>query len=324
MKCLAMLSGGLDSMLAIKVIQAQGVEVTGLCFVTPFFGPMAARKAARQLGITLVEHDFTDIYFEMMKAPRYGFGGNMNPCIDCHGLMMKTAHGLLEQHGASFIITGEVLGERPMSQNRSGLNAVLKLAADRDLILRPLSAKLLDPTKPEREGWVDRAKLLDLSGRGRKPQTELAKHYGITDYPQPAGGCLLTDVKFSQRLKELIAHEGLVRADIELLTMGRHFRLAQRTKLVIGRKQDENQRLLDAKLDSDIVLRPPLEVKGPIGLLRGPAGEDVRDLAAKLFSRYCDGEAGQSMKVNFYPAGQDRIEIGVNRPDDDEAAKWML
>jgi tRNA-uridine 2-sulfurtransferase len=324
MKCLAMLSGGLDSMLAIKVIHAQGIEVAGLCFVTPFFGPGAARKAAKQLGIPLIEHDFTDIYFEMMKAPRYGFGGNMNPCIDCHGLMMRTAHSLLEQHGASFIITGEVLGERPMSQTRSGLNAVLKLAADRDLVLRPLSAKLLEPTKPEREGWVDREKLLDLSGRGRKPQTELARQYGITEYPQPAGGCLLTDVKFSQRLKELIAHEGLVRADIELLAMGRHFRLAGRTKLVIGRKQDENQRLLDARIETDTVLRPPLDVKGPVGLLRGPADDEVRDLAAKLFSRYCDGEAGRAMKVNFYPPGQDRVEVSVTRPDDGEAAKWML
>ncbi len=324
MRCLALLSGGLDSILAVKVVQAQGVEVTGLCFVTPFFGPGAARKAAKQLGITLIEHDFTDAYFEMMKAPRYGFGGNMNPCIDCHGLMMKTAHGMLDRHGASFLITGEVLGERPMSQTRSGLNAVLKLAADRDLVLRPLSAKLLDPTKPEREGWVDREKLLGLSGRGRKPQEELARQYGIADYPQPAGGCLLTDVKFSRRLKDLLAHEGLVRHDIELLKLGRHFRLDRRTKLVVGRNQSENERLLAARLAGDIVLRPPLEVKGPVGLLRGPAGEQTRSLAAMIFSRYCDRAAGQQLAVNFsLPAGE-RAEIGAVKPDDDGIARWMI
>ncbi|MDI6739598.1 MAG: tRNA 4-thiouridine(8) synthase ThiI [Candidatus Edwardsbacteria bacterium] len=324
MKALALLSGGLDSMLAVKVIQEQGVEVIGLTFITPFFGPKNARKAAQTLGVKLVEHDFTDLYFEMLKKPRYGFGGNMNPCIDCHGLMLRTAHSHLEANGASFIITGEVLGERPMSQNRSGLNAVLKLAADRDLILRPLSAKLLDPTKPEREGWVDREKLLDLSGRGRKPQAELARHYGIKDYPQPAGGCLLTDVKFSQRLKELIAHEGLVRADIELLKIGRHFRLGDRTKLVIGRRHEENERLLEIKQAGDAVLRPPLDVKGPIGLLRGPAGDEVRKLAARLFSRYCDGAAGQAMTANLYHSDQTRIEIAVTRPNEDEVEKWMI
>ncbi|MCU0607075.1 MAG: tRNA 4-thiouridine(8) synthase ThiI [Candidatus Edwardsbacteria bacterium] len=323
MKCLALLSGGLDSILAVKVVQAQGVEVAGLCFVTPFFGPHSARKAARQLGIALVEHDFTDAYFEMMKAPRYGFGGNMNPCIDCHGLMMRTAHGMLERHGASFLATGEVLGERPMSQTRSGLNAVLKLAADRDLVLRPLSAKLLDPTKPEREGWVDRERLLGLSGRGRKPQEELARQYGLTDYPQPAGGCLLTDVKFSQRLKELIAHEGLVRADIELLTTGRHFRIGDRTKLVVGRRQAENERLLAARLAGDAVLRPPLEVKGPVGLLRGPADDAQLGVAAMILARYCDVPAGGQVKINLYRGDASSV-IAAVRPGDEEVAKWML
>ena len=324
MRCLALLSGGLDSMLAIKVVQAQGIEVLAIAFVTPFFGPQSARRAAQQLGIELVEHDVTDVYFEMMRHPRYGFGGNMNPCIDCHGLMMRTAHGLLETYGASFIITGEVLGERPMSQSKSGLNAVLKLAADRDLVLRPLSAKLLDPTKPEREGWVDRERLLDLSGRGRKPQVELARQYGIAEYPQPAGGCLLTDVKFSQRLKELIAHEGLVRADIELLTAGRHFRLGERTKFVVGRKQDENQRLLDVKLPDDLILRPPHDVKGPVGLLRGPADDQILNMAAMILCRYCDLGAGGQLAVNVYRPGQADVVATVTKPGEDEIVRWMI
>lgn len=293
MRCLALLSGGLDSILAARVVQQQGIEVMGICFVTPFFGPESARRAARQLGIELVEHDFTEDYFEMMKKPRYGFGGNMNPCIDCHGLMLKTAHSLLEKYGASFLATGEVLGERPMSQTRGGLNAVLKLAADRDLVLRPLSAKLLEPTRPEREGWVDREKLLDISGRGRKRQEDLARKYGIMEYPQPAGGCLLTDVKFSKRLKELLGHEGYVREDIELLKLGRHFRLGPKLKLVVGRNMEENKKLLESALASDAILRPQRPVKGPVGLLRGEMSETAWEEAAGILARYCDNDGGQ-------------------------------
>lgn len=295
MKCLALLSGGLDSILAARVIMEQGIDVVGLCFVTPFFGPESARRAARTLGIELVEHDLTDEFFEMMKQPRYGFGGNMNPCIDCHGLMLKTAHGLLDEYSASFLATGEVLGERPMSQTRGGLNAVLKLATDRDLVLRPLSAKLLEPTRPEREGWIDREKLLDFSGRGRKRQEELARKHGIREYPQPAGGCLLTDIRFSKRLKELLEHEGFVREDIELLKLGRHFRIGPATKLVVGRNMEENQRLLESAMGSDTVLRPERPVKGPVGLLRGPSTEATIGEAAGILGRYCDiGHEGEA------------------------------
>ena len=324
MKCLALLSGGLDSILAVRVIQEQNIEVIGLTFVTPFFGPASARKAAAQLGIRLVEHDFTERYFEMMRKPRYGFGGNMNPCIDCHGLMLNTAHGLLEQQGASFLVTGEVLGERPMSQTRPGLNAVLKLAVDRDLILRPLSAKLLDPTKPEREGWVDRERLLDLSGRGRKRQAGLAKEYGITDYPQPAGGCLLTDVKFSQRLKELMAHQGLVREDIVLLRTGRHFRIGSATKLVIGRNQQENQDILDQKAPGDSIVRPEEDMKGPVGLVRGPIDQEILTLSADVFSRYCDAGPGHPVKVNIYGPDGRKQALEVTRADDNFVGKWMI
>ena len=323
-KCLALLSGGLDSMLAVKVIQQQGVEVIGICLVAPFFGPDSARKAARHLGIELVEHDFTEQYFEMMKKPRYGFGGNMNPCIDCHGLMLSTAHGMLDKYSASFLITGEVLGERPMSQTRPGLNSVLKLAADRDLVLRPLSAKLLDLTRPERESWVDREKLYDLSGRGRKRQEELAKEFGITDYPQPACGCLLTDVKFSQRLKELLKHEGMSRPDIELLKYGRHFRLAPGTKLVVGRNQQENQDLLGLQRDGDVMLRPGQAVKGPVGLFRGPQEEDTLGLAAGILARYCDATPGSLVTVELLHGGEPVRSIKAQAMDDKETAGYMI
>lgn len=323
MKALSLLSGGLDSILAARVIIEQGIEVIGICFVTPFFGPENARLAARTLGIHLIEHDFSEEYFDMMKSPRYGFGGNMNPCIDCHGLMLKTAHGLLEKYGASFLITGEVLGERPMSQTRGGLNAVLKLSADRDLVLRPLSAKLLEPTKPEREGWVDREKLLDLSGRGRKRQEELAKGFGIREYPQPAGGCLLTEERYSQRLKELIAHEGLNRRDAEFLNIGRHFRLASKVKMVVGRNRSENQRLLELKAEEDIAIRPSEGIKGPVGIIRGLPDDDILQNAGKILARYCDRMEDQPVGLNVY-RNDKKETMTVMKPNESFVLKWQI
>lgn len=323
MKALALLSGGLDSILAARLILDQGVEVIGLCFVTPFFGPDNARRAVRQLGIELVEHDLTDDFLKMLEKPRYGFGGNMNPCIDCHGLMLRTAHGLLARYGASFLVTGEVLGERPMSQTRGGLNAVLKLSGDRDLVLRPLSAKLLEPTRPEREGWVDREKLLDLSGRGRKRQEELARNFGIRDYPQPAGGCLLTDIKFSSRLRELKDHEGWTRQDIELLKLGRHFRLAAGTKLVLGRNQEEN-RAIHGLADKDLWLRPRRPVKGPVGLLRGPADAETKGIAAGIVSRYCDVPEESKVAVDFGVDGKLIETIVVEKWKDSQTSAYII
>jgi tRNA U34 2-thiouridine synthase MnmA/TrmU len=323
MKALTLLSGGLDSILAARVIMEQGIEVIGVCFVAPFFGPENARAAAKALGIKLIEHDFTEEYFAMMKNPRYGFGGNMNPCIDCHGLMLKTAHSLLERFEASFLITGEVLGERPMSQTRGGLNAVLKLSADRDLVLRPLSAKLLEPTKPEREGWVDREKLYDYSGRGRKRQEELAKSFGIKDYPQPAGGCLLTEEKYSQRLKELIAHEGLNRRDTELLSIGRHFRLDEKAKMIVGRNRSENQRLLDLAGRDDTVIRPAENIKGPVGIIRGEIPDDILQTAGKILARYCDRQEDQAVGINIY-RNDKKDSFSVMKPQEQFVLKWQI
>ena len=324
MKTISLLSGGLDSILAARTVMEQGIEVIGLCFVTPFFGPEPARKAAAQLGIRLIEYDFTDDYFVMMKNPRYGFGGNMNPCIDCHGLMLKTAHGLLEKHGASFLITGEVMGERPMSQTKGGLNAVLKLSADRDLILRPLSAKLLVPSRPEREGWVDREKLYDFSGRGRKRQEELAKSFGIKDYPQPAGGCLLTEPNYSTRLKELLKHEGLVRREVELLTAGRHFRIAPNSKLVVGRNMADNEILLKMAGVDDLVIRPDHQVKGPVGLLRGKPNEAGLALALQIVARYCDVKIDEKLNLNIYSGKDQMITMKTVKPAEQEVNGYMI
>ncbi|MBU2053859.1 MAG: tRNA 4-thiouridine(8) synthase ThiI, partial [Proteobacteria bacterium] len=205
-KGIALFSGGLDSTLAVKVISDQGIEVRGITFETPFFGAAKARAAAAGIGLPLQVLDITEEHLKMLRAPRYGYGKNMNPCIDCHTLMLKIAGRKMEEEGADFVFTGEVLGERPMSQGKQSLQVVAKNAGYPDRILRPLSAKLLPETEPEREGKVDRSRLCDLQGRGRKRQMEMAAHYRIASYPAPAGGCLLTDPIFSRRLRDLFAH----------------------------------------------------------------------------------------------------------------------
>lgn len=196
-KAIALLSGGLDSILAVMLVRKQLIDVTGLAFTTPFFNAGKAKVAARQIGLPLIIEDITDEHLQMLKSPRYGYGKNMNPCIDCHTLMMKIAGRKMEEAGADFLITGEVLGQRPMSQTKQSLYVVAKNSGYADFILRPLSAQLLEPIKAEREGKIDRTRLLGISGRGRKEQIRMAQDFGIRDYPPPAGGCLLTDPIFS-------------------------------------------------------------------------------------------------------------------------------
>jgi hypothetical protein len=230
-KAIALFSGGLDSIVAVKVIQDQGIDVIGLTFSTPFFSPIKAQAAAQSIGLNLLTMDITDEHLEMLRAPRYGYGRNMNPCIDCHTLMLKKAGDKMQDLGASFIFTGEVLGQRPMSQTKQSLFIVAKNSGYGPFILRPLSAKQLPITPPEEEGTVDRERLLDIQGRGRKRQIELAQQYGITQYGNPAGGCLLTDPAFSKRLRDLFRYTASPsRKDLELLNVGRHFRITPELK----------------------------------------------------------------------------------------------
>lgn len=296
-KGLGLFSGGLDSTLAACVLKEQGVEVTGITFETPFFGAGNARKAAAGIGINLITRDITAAHLEMMRKPRHGFGSNMNPCIDCHALMVKTAGEIMQEEGFDFVFTGEVLNERPMSQGRQGLGIVEKESGVKGYLLRPLSAKLLDETTPEKEGKVDRQRLLDLHGRTRKPQMALARKYGITGYAQPAGGCLLTDPGFSRRLRDLIASEGLGEVmRIHLLKIGRHFRLPNGRKAIVGRKEAENKELVKLAPEGDAVLRPR-GVPGPIVVLgKGFDEHDLRE-AARLCARYSDAHAGESVSV---------------------------
>ena len=243
---LSLMSGGLDSQLAIRVLQRAGAEVEAVCFSTPFFDISGAQKAANALGVRLHVVDFTDDEIALVENPPHGFGGAMNPCIDCHALMIKRAGELMTRLGYDFVATGEVQGQRPMSQNRQSLGIVEKCSGQKGRLVRPLSAKLLEPTVPELEGKLDREKLLDISGRGRERQIALAAEFGIVDYPSPAGGCKLTEEGFCRKLKDLMDHEGLHnRTLLELLRVGRRFRLPDGSSVILGRDKVENARLRD-------------------------------------------------------------------------------
>lgn len=287
-KAIGLLSGGLDSMLATRLLQDQGIEVLGLCFQTPFFDSQKAQRAAAQLKIPLRIIDISEEHLQMVRGPRYGYGRNVNPCIDCHILMLKRAGALLTRENFDFIFTGEVLGQRPMSQNKQALQTVARESGYGGLILRPLSAKLLPETIPEREGKVDRGRLLDIRGRSRKIQFGLAERYGVTDFPEPAGGCLLTDPAFSRRLRDLLAHQiELEIRDIELLRVGRHFRLDESTKVVIGRHRGENERLLELAHETDVVIKV-MDYPGPIALIPQGSSKSCIQVASSLCVRYSD------------------------------------
>jgi tRNA U34 2-thiouridine synthase MnmA/TrmU len=293
MKAIALLSGGLDSTLAAKVVLDLGIELEALNFLTVFCTCtnrgetcLASQKAVSALGIPLNVLNVSEEYLRVVKNPKHGYGSNMNPCIDCRIFMMKKAKAYMEEIGASFIVTGEVLGERPMSQRRDSMRLIEKEAGLDGLILRPLSAKLLPASIPEKEGWVDREKLLKIQGRSRKPQIQLADHYGIRDYPCPAGGCLLTDPGFAKRMKDLLRYfPDFSLNDVHLLKMGRHFRLSPRLKLVVGRNEEENQKIQTFSGEGDILLKL-FRFPGPLSLLRGEAGGREIEQAAAITARY--------------------------------------
>jgi tRNA-specific 2-thiouridylase len=314
MKALAVFSGGLDSMLAVELVRAQGVDVLGFFFETPFFTSSKARRSAEVLHLPLKVVDLTELHLEVVKKPRYGYGENMNPCIDCHGLMLRKAGESLGEEEAHFIITGEVLGQRPMSQNLRSLSTVAAQSGYRERILRPLSAKLLPPTLPEERGWVSREKLMAFSGRSRKPQMELAGKFGITEYPSPAGGCLLTDPIFSKRLKDLFTFRPECSPrEIEILKLGRHFRAGPRTKVVVGRNKKENEALLTLIEDSDLIIELD-SIPGPVVLVMGDISREIEELAAALAVSYSDAKDGEFAEVTLSTKGSERKESACRRP----------
>ena len=267
-------------MLAVRVLQDQDIEMTGITFQTPFFGPESAQKAAKQLGVTLRVIDIGAVHLEMLKNPKYGYGSQMNPCIDCHALMLETAGGIMDAEGFDFLCTGEVLGQRPMSQRKDALRAVDKLSGYGGYILRPLSAKLLWETVPEELGKVDRQRLLDIHGRSRKVQMALAAHYyGIQEYPSPGGGCILTKAGFADRLRDLLTtQEEVGLHDVELLKCGsRHLRLPSGRRLLVGRIHADNLKLQELAREEDLLLGVK-GVPGPTGLIAAQVSEQEVEL----------------------------------------------
>jgi len=303
-KVVALLSGGLDSQLAVKMMQKQGFEVSAVAIKTPFCDfdcgrgcGFEIRERADTLGVDLKTVYLGDEYIEMLKNPKHGFGSGMNPCIDCRTMMFKAAKKHMEEIGAEFIISGEVLGQRPMSQHGPALRTIEKESDLKGKIVRPLSAALLAKTEPEENGLIKRENLGMISGRSRKGQLELAKEYGIEDPPNAGGGCLLTDPAFSLRAKDLFGHiETPTTNDIDLLKIGRHFRLDQSTKLVVGRNHNENEMIKSLALLDDVLFEARDHV-GPVSILRGKNNVDYLDFAAQITLRYSDAPKSESSIV---------------------------
>ncbi len=307
-KGLGLLSGGLDSSLAALALKRQGIDVTCIAFATPFFGAGRARIAAEKMEIPLIVHDISDIHLQMVKNPRYGYGKNMNPCIDCHAMMFRLAGERMIAGGFDFLFSGEVLGQRPMSQNGNALRSVANYSGHPDRILRPMSARLLPITPMEEAGLVDREQLLDIQGRSRKAQVMLAKKWGLKDYPAVGGGCLLTEKSFSNRLRDLLAHNPQATpVEVELLKAGRQFRLSDTTKLILGRNQADNDRIHELAKPDDILLRAD-DFSGPQGLISGAAEPADLETAAAIVANYGKG------------AGESTIEILLQQG----AKRWML
>ncbi len=322
-KAVALLSGGLDSNLAVRMMQEQGVEVEAIAVKTPFCDfdcgkgcGHRVKEVAVDLGIKLKTVYFGEEYLKMLKDPKYGYGSGMNPCIDCRGMMYNAAKEHMEKIGADFIITGEVLGQRPMSQNGNALKIIENETQTNGKIVRPLSFRHLPLTDAEVQGLVKREKLGDIKGRSRRGQLQLAKKYDIADPPNAAGGCLLTDPAFSKRVRDLYDHSKDTPPDmndVELLKIGRHFRLSDNTKLIVGRNKMENEILESLKLEDDIIIEVSNHV-GPTCLLRTKKQSQKEiEIAASTALRYSDSPKDELSNV--------RVRMGPKNDDEEKELK---
>jgi len=331
MKAVALISGGLDSALAAKIVMEQDIEVYGFTVVHIFSESIKTAKSsytersADELGITLHSHKASQDFLNVAKHPKYGYGRNMNPCLDCRIYMLIKAGQYMKKIGASFLITGEVLGERPMSQRRDAMNIADRDSGLKGLILRPLSAKLLSPTIPEIKGWISRDMLFDIQGRSRKSQFMLAKRYGIQEFSTPAGGCLLTEPNFSKRMKDLMKFKpDFMLKDVELLKIGRHFRLPSGTKVIIGRNEQENNSLVKFTKDEMRHLEPQ-DIAGPVVLVESNTNDEDIRTAALLCSIYCKKTA-TCKHINVFKKGhQQTIRLGQEEHvSDKDIEEWRV
>jgi tRNA-specific 2-thiouridylase len=324
-KALALLSGGLDSTLAVRLVLDQGIEVEAVNFVSPFClcgkGGCGASDVAKRFGVPLKVVSVGEDYLRVVRNPKHGYGKNMNPCIDCRIFMLRKAKKYAKEIGASFIFTGEVLDERPMSQHLKALQTIEEEAGLRNRILRPLSARLLPETFIEKEGLIDRRKLLDIHGRSRKRQIMLAKQFNVVDYPCPAGGCLLTYKEFADKVRDLFKHNKRVTAkDVALLKIGRHLRF-EKNKIVVGRSETENKTLLHMKSPTDYFFEVP-NCGSPTAILQGAKTKEAIQKAAGLTAYYSDNKDAQ-VQVAF---GKSRLNraIRVARPSKEEVDRLRI
>jgi tRNA-specific 2-thiouridylase len=297
-KALGLCSGGLDSILSALVLRHQGIEVEWIVFETPFFSPEKACRAARLNQVPITVKKILPVYLEMLKNPPAGYGKQMNPCMDCHALMFRLAGAEMQAGGFDFLFSGEVSGQRPMSQNKNSLRYVEKNSGFDGYIVRPLSAQNLPVTLPEKKGLVDREKLLNFSGRSRKPQFELARKLGVTDFPSPAGGCLLTEKGYATRLKDHFSHQDDYRdAELYLLSYGRHLRLNEGHKLIVGRSETENQKiekLIDPAVDTEFRVE---NWPGPVSLVPNGCDAGTAGQAAAICAGYSKAPSGKPAEV---------------------------
>jgi len=311
-RALGLCSGGLDSLLAGLVLKRQGIDVEWINFETPFFSAVKAREAAKVLHIPLTVLNITSEYLKMLKNPPCGYGKNMNPCLDCHALMFKTAGKRMKDKGFDFLFSGEVLGQRPMSQTRPSLRYVEKTSGFDGYILRPLSAKLLPLTIPETQGMVDRSVLLDFSGRSRKPQIKLARQFGVEQYPSPAGGCLLTDKCYADRLKDLFKHQSddLTQNDLFLLKFGRHIRLDSDAKVIVGRTKQDNDNIMTCYQPEIHVLLELSSIPGPKAIMPRISNRESMLKAAAICIGYSKSSSNKTIDVDIVTAqGNTTVQV---------------
>ncbi|MCX7750081.1 MAG: hypothetical protein N2320_00690 [Candidatus Bipolaricaulota bacterium] len=330
-KAIALLSGGLDSALACELTLRRGFQVVGLNLATGFCvgeGRCDTVLAlAARLGIPLRMRDVSAEFLEVVRAPKFGYGSGMNPCLDCRILMARTAGAVMEEEGASFVVTGEVLGQRPMSQHRRALDLVAEESGLGERLVRPLSGRLLGPTYPERMGWIRREDWLDIQGRSRKRQLALAREWGLTEFVQPSGGCCLLLTKaYAVRLRDAFRHRGreaLTPDDFALLRYGRHFRLSPGVKVIVGRDEGENAVLAGFSPGRWALSFPA--VPGPVALVEGDLSPEELELAARLAARYSDARGGDPVTVRAVRDGREQdLTVVPLPPDDPRIASWAL
>lgn len=319
-KAVALLSGGLDSTLAVLVLLREGIDVTAVTFLTHFGCDITDSSScsrdplpsARRFGFEVRLCHLADKFIEIVKNPKYGHGKNMNPCIDCRILMLREAKVLMDIMGADFLVTGEVLGQRPMSQRRACFPMIDREAGVEGLVLRPLSARLMPPTLLERRGLIRRERLYSLNGRTRKPQMALAEEFGLDDYPAPAGGCLLTEPVYSCRLRDLLRYNPDPELrDIHLLRVGRHFRSSDRCKIVVGRNELDNERILSLLSPSDTVLNVE-GVGSPVTIVAGAPSADDLLVAASITARYSDAKRAEVVDVRVSEGALEPYSLSVS------------